>query len=80
MKEKRMANVCRDCYELNPMKKHTNIDNEITGAYYKKPFDSKPYFYTALVIAGVIVGVLLLADTLFGAETVTNVLADLITY
>ena len=58
----------------------TNLPNEITGAYYKKEYTWKDYGKIAIAIATFIVIVLSLADYLFGAETVTNVLADLITY
>jgi hypothetical protein len=60
------------------MKKHTNIDNEITGAYYEEEhnFWKSTTFWTILIITLLFIA----ADYIFGAETVTNVLADLITY
>jgi len=57
---------------------YSNLPNEITGAYYKKEYTWKDYGKIALAIATFIVIVLCLADYIFGAETVTNVLADLI--
>lgn len=57
----------------------TNFDNEITVEYYN---EKTPYFSIALVyLAGLIVvtGIIfIILDAIFGAETVTNFIADLL--
>ena len=64
------------------MKKHTNLPNEITGEYYEE----EPSIL-ALTITVIVVGTLMIiaavilvaiADTILGAETVTNFIADLL--
>jgi len=66
-------------FKLKPMPKHTNLPNEITGEYYK---EKTPYFTIAMVyivfLIALIVFVLSILDTIFGAETVTNFIADLL--
>lgn len=58
------------------MKKHTNITNEITGAYYEeKKTPVLDIFCYAL--AGIVAG-LVTADIAFGAEQVTYWIANLV--
>lgn len=49
--------------------------NEITGAYYEERTD---WTTIAVVTIGTIVTLLIIADVVFGAEEVTNFIADLI--
>ena len=62
-------------YKIN-MKPHTNITNEITGAYYEEK--KAPLLNIIFVTLAVIVTCLVLADLIVGAENVTNTLADLV--
>lgn len=59
------------------MKRHHNFDNEITGEYYESTLLEK--VTEGLLVAFVLVaGIMMIADYVFGAETVTNFIADLL--
>lgn len=58
--------------------KHTNLPNEITGEYYEDKMQW--YEYVAIIASLLIVVAFILAvvDQVFGAETVTYWIAELI--
>lgn len=57
------------------MKKHTNIDNEITGGYYEKKTPIQDAIFLTLCTLFAILGA---CDLIFGAEQVTYWIANLV--
>lgn len=56
--------------------KHTNITNEIDGSYHN---DIQLSWYHHLAFVAVVSGTILaILDQIYGAETVTNFIADLL--
>ena len=69
------------------MKKHTNITNEITGAYYPRKYTLADFFISFITYSFILVAILvfimlvfimLVLDFVFGAETVSEVIGEFI--
>lgn len=76
----------KDAQELNLINNYlknstgmfTNLPNEITGAYYREQGTLKFYIKNTILVVCLLALPFLLADLIFGAETVTNFIADLL--
>ncbi len=65
-------------FKLKPMPKHTNLPNEITGEYYKEKTTWYEYGAIFASLLTIVVFILAVLDQVYGAETVTNFIADLL--
>jgi hypothetical protein len=61
------------------MKRYTHFtENEITGEYYDDNTLFEKVMAGLVLISLLVWGILMIADSIFGAETVTNYLAEIL--